>query len=110
MITILIKQAEQKIFWDKCFEYKYTNNDEKGEYWLTDELKFKMDKKAIEKSGMPMFYDDGQFEGMVMMEMFSYDEEGQSAHMLVTEINNSSKQTFSLAGYNVMSIGGPEKE
>ena len=65
-----------------------------------------MDKKAVEKSGMPAIVGEGPLEGMVTMEGFFYDEEGKSSHMLVTEVNINSKETISLDGFKVMSIGG----
>lgn len=92
----------------KCYEYEYTNNLEKGVFWVTDELKFKMDRKALEKSGMPTLLGEGPLEGMVTMEMFYFDEEGQTSHMLVTEVNTRFNKTFSLKGYNVMSVGGED--
>ncbi|GEM_PF-2990988 len=88
----------------KCEEYQYTEENERVNMWVTDDLKYKVDKKQMEKAGMPLWYSGQNGMGM-MIEMESFEDEKLVMKMMVKDIDMKFSQSFSLDGYMIMNVG-----
>ncbi len=89
----------------KCDEYTYTEDETSMSMWITNDLHYKVDRKQMEKAGMPVWY--GGKDGMGMMiEMESFEDERLVMKMLVKDIDMNYSKAVSVDGYMIMNVGG----
>ncbi len=94
----------KKIAGYKCEEYKYTDENSESNIWITKDLKLNtrdffstLFKTSLYSHGIPWGY---------MMEVTTVDKEtGEKSFMQVTDVNDNSNKTFSLADYQITNLG-----
>lgn len=88
----------------KCEEYRYTDEDNESEVWITEDLKMNtrdffstLFKTSLYTRGVPWGY---------MMEATSVDKEsGEKSIMQVTRVDKNSNIRFNLADYQITNLG-----
>jgi hypothetical protein len=89
----------------KCDGYRYIEEGTTVILWVTKDMPFKADMKEMQKAGMPLYYQGDLFNGGMIMEMESTDEEGKVVSMTVTDVDSKIKKDISLVGYSIMGAG-----
>ncbi|MFO7755982.1 MAG: DUF4412 domain-containing protein, partial [Bacteroidales bacterium] len=82
----------------KCDEYIMVDEDTRAEIWFTHDTYFISGREQMKVAGIPV-YEEGPFEGAMMMEMdvFEYDEKTMS--MYVRGVNKNISKSFTLDTY-----------
>ena len=88
----------------KCEEYKYTDETSESNIWITKDLKMNtrdffgtLFKTSLYSHGIPWGY---------MMEVTTIDKEtGEKSFMQVTQVDDNSNKSFSLADYEITNLG-----
>lgn len=103
----LVKTGNSRIIAGyRCDEYIYREQGEKGygKMWYTSDLKMKTDRRTMNASGLPRYYNELPQDGAVLaMEM--YDEKNKLVMKSETkEIKSNISHTVSTAGYPMRQI------
>lgn len=91
----------------KCDEYLYKDLEDRtsGKIWVTKDLKFQADKRAMNKSGLKSFYGSSELEGGAVLAMESYDENNKLTMKSETkEIKTNINHTITLQGYPLRQV------
>lgn len=91
----------------KCEEYEMKDGTSTANMWVTKDLPFKPSGKEMRSAGIPI-YNEGPFDGGMIMEMVLFEEGVKKMTMVVKEVDNRAKKSISLAGYTIMNmnVGG----
>ncbi len=88
----------------KCEEYTMVDEDGRAEVWVTHDADFITGREQMKEAGIPM-YDEGPFEGGMVMEMDVFEEDLKTMSMYVRDINKNIRKSFSLDTYSIMNVG-----
>ncbi|MDZ7737679.1 MAG: DUF4412 domain-containing protein [Bacteroidales bacterium] len=88
----------------KCEEYTIVDEESRSEVWVTHDTDFTTGREEMKEAGIPM-YDEGPFEGGMVMEMDVFEDEVKTMSMYVRDIKKNISKSFSLDSYSIMNVG-----
>lgn len=88
----------------KCEEYTIVDGDNLANVWITHDDDFIAGREQMKQAGIPI-YDEGPFEGGMVMEMDVFEDDVKTMSMYVRDIKNNISASFSLDSYSIMNMG-----
>ena len=99
-----------------CYQYTYSNDDGKGEIWITKELKYsnydlysymQQASRRKKKQTMPASWE--QLKDGFALETINIDKKGKEIRMLVKSIDENANIEINVDGYQAMKFSGKIK-
>lgn len=87
----------------KCDGYLLEDGENRVKMWVTKDVPFKASTREMRKAGVPAYY-EGPFDGGMIMEMESFENDVRTMTMTVKDISDRANKSIPLTGYTFMNL------